>query len=416
MGMRIAVVGAGPSGSRAAAGLASLGHHVSLVDGSFDREKPCGGGIPAVGLSSLFEDRACAAPDGASGRKASRRRSGGEPIAASGDSGASDGFRVTSLALEGPARARAFVSLPRPLAIFSRRRLDRALLARAGAAGAHLVEARVTGVAREGGGGWRLRLADGDDLEADHVVGADGARSAVRREMAAPFEARDLSQAVGWYVPGRSTDVLTIRFDERIDGYLWIFPRSDHLAVGACAPLREGIAEELWRTGRDLLRETLGISDDGLPRYSALIPTLSEPSLDTHRVAGDGWSLVGDAAGTVDPLTREGIRHGIESSDLLVRAFAGGDPDRYPGLWSERFEAGFRWASSRRARFFDPSLTERFVRYVAASRSVRAVLSDLVLGEQDYLTLRRRLVRSVLPVGADLLVARARGIFGASPR
>src|SRR6187399_42879 len=96
--MRIAVIGAGPSGSRAAAGLAALGHEVTLVDRSFDREKPCGGGVPAAGLSSLFDDRTAAQtadePDG-------------EPRAGARDAGANGGFRVTTLALEGPGRARA---------------------------------------------------------------------------------------------------------------------------------------------------------------------------------------------------------------------------------------------------------------------------------------------------------------------
>src|SRR5262249_36349805 len=300
--MRIAVVGAGPSGSRAAAGLAALGHEVALIDRSFDREKPCGGGVPAAGLRSL-----CV---GSVRARADRPPTAVAPIPVSRPA---EGLCVRTLALAAPSGASASMPLRGPLTIFSRRRLDRALLGAAEAAGARLVPGSVTGIALTGEGRWSVRLEGGGLVEADHLVGADGARSLVRRVLGSPFGSEDLTQAVGWYVPGRTTDVVTIGFDARIDGYLWIFPRPDHLAVGACAPLREGAAGTLWQAARDLLRESLGVTDVGLPRYSALIPTLGVASLGAHRVAGEGWSLVGDAAGTVDPLTREGIRHGIES-------------------------------------------------------------------------------------------------------
>lgn len=404
--MHIAVIGAGPSGSRAGAGLARLGHDVTLFDRTFDREKPCGGGVPAAGLSRLF----AATEETLAQQQAPAAASPADRVSLAG------GFGARAVALEAPSGARACMDLPGPLTIFSRRALDRALLETASEAGARLVEEPVAGIERTGLGSWRLRLAGGSIAETDHLVGADGARSAVRRAVGAPFAAADLSQAVGWYVPGRSTDVLTIRFDARIDGYLWIFPRPDHLAVGACAPLREGVAESLWQTGRDLLRSALGITDAGLPRYSALIPTLGAASLRALRVAGEGWSLVGDAAGTVDPITREGIRHGLDSADLLVDAFAEGHARRYGDLWKDRFEADFTWAAVRRARFFAPELTERFVRYVGCSRAVRAVLADLVLGDQDYLSLRRRLVRTALPLGADLVRSRARSLLGAQAR
>ena len=118
---------------------------------------------------------------------------------------------------------------------------------------------------------------------------------------------------------------MTIRFDARIAGYLWIFPRTDHLAVGACGSLGQGAAETLWQAARDL-PATLDVDGSGLPRYSALIPTLGPDALRANVVAGPGWSLVGDAAGTVDPLTREGIRHAIRSADLLGDAFEAGSP------------------------------------------------------------------------------------------
>ena len=311
--------------------------------------------------------------------------------------------RITRVVFESPGGRKAEVALPRPLFVFSRRMLDRALLLRAEAAGARLVEEAVVGLDRAQHG-WEIRLAGGSTSAVDHVVGADGARSRVRRAVGQAPAERDLSQAVGWYVPGRTSDTATVRFDARIKGYLWIFPRTDHLAVGACAPLAPGGADALWASAGDLLA-TLGLSAHGLPRFSALVPSFGPSAIASNTVEGAGWSLVGDAAGTVDPLTREGIGHAIRSAELLGNAFGRGTPREYGSLWAGAFAREFAWAGARRERFFDPELTDRLVRYLDRSRAIRRVMVDLLLGSQDYLTLKRRLLRTALPAGIQMAIS-----------
>src|SRR5262245_60783919 len=194
--VRIAVIGAGPAGSRAAARLAAAGFPVHLFDRDFDREKPCGGGVPFIGLGQL----------------------GLDPASADAEAPCT----VSRVRFEAPSGAAAEVRLARAIGIFSRRGLDRALVARARQSGAVLREAAVVALAREGAG-WRLRTpADGEETF-DHVVGADGARSLVRRKVSAAFEDGDLSQTYGWYVPGRTDEVMVLRFDARMQGYLWLF-------------------------------------------------------------------------------------------------------------------------------------------------------------------------------------------------
>ena len=51
-------------------------------------------------------------------------------------------------------------------------------------------------------------------------------------------------------------------------------------------------------------------------------------------------------------------------------------------------------AASLHARFYAPGFTRRMVAYASRSASVRAVLADLVLGEQGYIGLKRRLLRA----------------------
>jgi len=118
----------------------------------------------------------------------------------------------------------------------------------------------------------------------------------------------------------------------------------------------------------------------------------------------------------VDPLTREGIHHALESADLWVDAVL--DPDG--GSYAERFQAAFPreliWARRRMERFFDPAFTERVVRYAESSVAIRRILSDLLAGTQPYTTLKRRLVKAALPLGISLLRTRLQSGRSAGPR
>src|SRR5205823_4930786 len=57
-----------------------------------------------------------------------------------------------------------------------------------------------------------------------------------RKKLARPFQRHELSIAAGYYVHGARASAIAIRSMTRQPGYLWSFPRPDHLAVGICAP------------------------------------------------------------------------------------------------------------------------------------------------------------------------------------
>jgi flavin-dependent dehydrogenase len=373
------VIGGGPAGSETACRLARGGVATTLYDPSFDREKPCGGGVPWRGLRE-FEGLLDA----------------GLPAC-----------EVRRVLFEAPSGRAASVTLPSPLRIFSRRTLDARWAARAEASGARLRAEKV--VATVPGDGVLVRTAAGSEERFDLVVGADGATSRTRRSFSTPFRECDLSQAVGYYLPDRTDDVARLAFSPTLRGYLWSFPRVDHVAVGACAPLASGTAGSLWReVDAYLARLDPALDPSSLPRYSALIPALSPAALGANRIAGEGWLLVGDAAGSVDPLTREGIAPGLRSAALAADAVLAGRPERYAAAWRVSLGDELRWASERSDRFFDPHLTERLVRYLDRSKAIRGVMADLVLGEQPYRTLKRRLLAAGVPFLYEMLGAALR--------
>ena len=117
---------------------------------------------------------------------------------------------------------------------------------------------------------------------------------------------------------------------------------------------------------------------------------------------GDGWALVGDAAGYVDPLTREGIHYAIASSSFLAEALAMGDARDYPRRWNAAFGDELRWAARRSSLFFSPRFIEAFTLLSAASPSVGGIVSELIAGRQKYRRLKRDLIAVAPPAGVSL--------------
>ena len=92
---------------------------------------------------------------------------------------------------------------------------------------------------------------------AAHVIGADGANGLVRRRVAGPFERGQLSIATGYFAHGVTSDEIVIEMTSRPAGYIWSFPRPDHLAIGICAQADAGItAESLRARTRDWITAT----------------------------------------------------------------------------------------------------------------------------------------------------------------
>lgn len=361
-----AVIGAGPAGAWCASKLAAHGLRVALLDGSHPREKPCGGGVTGRALTLVGQELRGIA-------SAVEIRS----------ARFTHGSRSVDLELPSP---------PLRLGVVSRREFDARLLSRAAAA-ATLIESRVTDVTRDGGS-WRI-AADGTAISARWVVGADGANSLVRKRVSRPFPRADISIACGYYVHGLTSDRIDIAFEDEPPGYLWSFPRRDHLAVGVCAQADVASTSTLM----PIVDRWIGAHATGgrLRRYSWPIPSLTVGALETEIPAGDGWMLIGDAAGLVDPITREGIFFALRSAEIAAAALTNESTTRL--RYVEQLEAEIYSellvAARLKMRFYRPAFLALLTRALQRSAGVRAVMADLVAGEQPYRTLRRRLLATM---------------------
>jgi geranylgeranyl reductase family protein len=359
----VIVIGGGPAGSIAAHGLATAGARVALVDGSHPREKACGGGVTARALQLL----------------------GGLP-------GVAAAQVVRTICFEAGGRATR-IDLPEGyLDVFAREPFDAALLERATGAGACLVAERATGLVPDGAA-WTVTTDAGRRLSAPWLLGADGACGIVRKNVARPFSRAQLSIAAGAYVDGSDISEIVIRFVDDPQGYLWSFPRQGHLAVGACAQADVTSAAEMQRVTDVWLDSYAPAAARARRRYAWPIPSLSAADVDAERPSGKGWLLLGDAAGLVDPITREGIFFAVRSG-LLAAAALGSSSSarRYDEAVRDELHDELRRAARLKAGFFQRRFTSLLIDALGDSAAIRDVMIDLVAGRQAYRGLKRRLL------------------------
>lgn len=367
-------MGAGPAGAWTAYRLARDGARVTVVDGSHPREKPCGGGVTGRALA-IVTDAIGAEPLPARVIRSARFMNA----------------RVGSSAVV-PLTA-AGVGPESDLVVASRDAFDRRLLAAACDAGAALIRARVVDL---------TVAADGvvvdttkRTIRADFIVGADGANSLVRRRVAAPFRRDQLSIATGYFAHGVTSDEISIELVGDPPGYIWSFPRPTHLAIGICTSASSGISASRLRDMTARWIDATQIAPGArLEPYSWPIPSLSADDFGALTLAGPRWLLVGDAAGLVDPITREGIFFALRSGDLAARALrSAGAVHAYSESVCDDLSAELARAARLQRRFFDPRFTQLMMDALG-SGGIRRVVADLVAGRQSYKGLRWRLART----------------------
>ncbi len=300
-----AVIGAGPAGASLARILADAGKDVLLFDPRAPWEKPCGG----MFAPGAFEDH----PELRS-YTGSTTRCGG-------------------LRCESPRGDVIFVPADIPFPMVSRREMGAFLLEKARESGATFIPERVIGIVRERDG-WRI-TTPADEYRAGMLIGADGAFSIVRRTVMEPIPRKHLSLTCGYYLEGVPPGDPVLKFLD-VQGYLWIFPRALDASAGIGARIGTAKGSELFsKLDRYIAENYPGTRV--IKKWSALLPGASDPGFFDESARGDGWMLLGDAAGFVDPVSGEGIQYALESARCAGESILAGDPALYDELWRERF-------------------------------------------------------------------------------
>ena len=354
MAARIAIVGAGPSGSSLALFLLRRGvdpRDIVLYDkATFPRPKLCGGGITFRG-TELLEDLV--------GRPAG----GGETV------GLEFRSRIGRFAVREIGKQW----------VYDRGELDAQLLDAVRNAGVPIREGVQVKAIVAGHGGRRIETQHGAETHA-WVVRADGATSLVRREagLRGGIVGRLVEGVFESVSANVSDDVLYFDFDPVLDGipgYAWIFP---YPKAGSRGLYKLGIMDGRGVVPGDVLRKwTLDFA--ARHGFRSLEPKLHgwpehyyTPFTKAHT---DGLILTGEAYG-IDPLLGEGITPAIEISAYAARRLRGAlDTKRIfayePGLVFTRpgMNLLYQW---QLARMLYGKNAHRWMRVLFSNRAIHA--------------------------------------------
>jgi len=334
----VLIVGAGPSGSTAAAALAQQGHSVAIIDKAvFPRHKTCASWINALAFSRF-------------------------PYLQSELDNLVDCpfygicFYDHSIERHGTYNER------RPSGYLTlRSKFDDGLAKVAAAAGATFYQGVRAVRIDEDKTGIHAQLSDGRVLSGRFLLGADGSNSQIARWSGLrkswrhdqyvlcanediPYPAQDIERFYGERFPL----FVSLRFNG-LDGYGWVFPKHEYICVGIGGRVgRDADIRAIIRTfvekARDakLIPSDLVISD---PDY-ALDPAGAVhkmPTLTKNRTI-----LIGDAGGFVSGTTGEGIYPGMVSGAIAAEVVhdamkrGSSDVSRFNHRWREELGSYLR--------------------------------------------------------------------------
>ncbi|MEH1015758.1 geranylgeranyl reductase family protein [Micromonospora sp. CPCC 206060] len=296
----LVVVGAGPAGLSAAHTAARAGVRTLVLEkAEHPRYKTCGGGLIGSSLTEVagridvpVHDRVDRVTFTHDGRRAFTRRHDGPLVA-----------------------------------MVRREEFDDRLRAAAQAAGAQLRQRVAVRAVEQDPEGVRLRLADGSGIDARVVIGADGSSGVTARHVGVRYAQVDLGLEVELPVPPAVQEQwrgrLLLDWGPVPGSYAWVFPKGDRLTVGVIATRGEG-----ERTRAYLRDFVAGLGLSGIdPAHDS--GHLTRCRADDSPLRHGRVLVVGDAAGLLEPWTREGISYALRSGRLAGAAVAAGALDGY---------------------------------------------------------------------------------------
>ena len=244
--------------------------------------------------------------------------------------------------------------------------------------------------------GVRLQCSGGDseEVEARVVVDATGGQALMANRLGLRVDNPKLRKAAIWGYyenarrdEGDNSGATIILHTRDKKAWFWYIPLADNVtSIGVVAD-------------RDYLLSGRGAPEDVFAEELANCPAVVERLVDatlvskfrvakefsysTRRSAGDGWVMVGDAFGFIDPIYSSGVyfalRSGEMAADCIVEAIRSGDTSAGRlGSWTPEFLAATRWIAKLVDAFYTDAFS--FGRFMKQHPQHVGPLTDLLIG------------------------------------
>jgi flavin-dependent dehydrogenase len=247
--------------------------------------------------------------------------------------------------------------------------------------------------------GVKIRADDGStrDVRAKVVVDASGQAGLIQNRLRLRIWDPILNKGAVWTYwkgafrdQGRDEGATMVLQTASKNGWFWYIPQhNDIVSVGVVAPFdylfknrpNPGNFEQTYNEEVDQCPEVKRRISQA--RRAAGYFATKDYSYRATTVAGDGWALVGDAWGFLDPLYSSGVllalRSGEMAADAITEGLSQGDTSAAQlGKWGPDFNKGVDRMRRLVCEYYDGF---SFGQFVSRYPNLRGTITDLLIGD-----------------------------------
>jgi len=232
------------------------------------------------------------------------------------------------------------------------------------------------------------------EIEAKVVVDATGQQSFIASKLGLRNDRPDLKKAAIWTYyknaardPGENGGATIIMHTKSKDAWFWFIPLADDITSIGCVADNQYLLKGRG-TPEKVYEEELADCPGLQTRLQNAERTqdyhvAKEFSYTTSQRSGDGWVLVGDAYGFIDPIYSSGVFFAMKTGELAADAIIEGHASNnlsaeQLGKWTADFDAGAKWISKLVDVYYCNEFS--FGKFLKGHMHHQGNLTDLLIG------------------------------------